>query len=74
MNFEDLNEIAAILNDQSISPEDRYVIADPETLAQWMYEAGAQERGPAWHQIGEVTKSVWRERVAAIVPDGVPPW
>lgn len=35
-----------------------------EELAQRMYTERAAERGPAWHQLGEVTKNVWREYAA----------
>lgn len=35
-----------------------------EQLARRLYAEGAGERGPAWDLLGDVTKSVWRERAA----------
>lgn len=32
-----------------------------EALAERMYTERIAERGPRWNQLGEVTKSVWRE-------------
>lgn len=34
-----------------------------DEAARALYVAAAQERGPDWDQLGEATKSVWRERV-----------
>ena len=39
--------------------------AQIEEEAQALYEQCAAERGPAWSQLGEVTKEVWREYVRA---------
>ena len=39
------------------------LILDEE--ARVLYEQRVAERGPRWDQIGEVTKSVWREYVLA---------
>jgi hypothetical protein len=40
-------------------------MSDIEALARRMYAEGAAERGPAWDQLGDTTKSVWLERAAA---------
>lgn len=34
---------------------------DVEALARRLYAERVAERGPLWDQLGEVTKSVWRE-------------
>lgn len=31
-----------------------------DELAERMYTERVAERGPAWHQLGDVTQSVWR--------------
>ncbi len=40
-------------------------MTEVEVLAQAMYAERAAERGPHWNQLGEVTKSVWREIASA---------
>jgi hypothetical protein len=40
-------------------------MTDLEQLAAQLYAAGVQERGPAWDQLGEVTRSVWIARAQA---------
>jgi hypothetical protein len=40
--------------------------AEIEVLAEQLYDANpARSYHPAWHQLGDVTKSVWRERAQA---------
>lgn len=39
-------------------------------IAEILYTARVQERGPRWHQLGEVTKSVWREMVVNDYSEG----
>lgn len=40
--------------------------AEIEALAEKLYDAGGNRAAcPAWHQLGDVTKSVWRERAQA---------
>lgn len=38
-------------------------LIDLEWEARILYHECAAERGPRWDQLGETTKSVWRERV-----------
>lgn len=33
---------------------------DVEAFAARLYAERVAERGPAWHQLGDVTKGVWR--------------
>jgi hypothetical protein len=41
--------------------------AEIETLAEQLYDANpARSYHPAWHQLGETTKDVWRERALAL--------
>ena len=40
-------------------------VIDLEWEAAALYHERVAERGPRWHQLGEVTKSVWREFVLA---------
>lgn len=40
-----------------------------EAIAAKMYAERVQERGPAWEQLGSVTKSVWMEMAAATQND-----
>ena len=44
-------------------------MSDPEALAASLYADGAAERGPAWHQLGAVTRSVWLERAAVVLAE-----
>lgn len=37
--------------------------AQIEREAEALYTQRIAERGPRWHQLGEVTKGVWREYV-----------
>lgn len=40
--------------------------AEIEALAEHLYETAPNRCShPAWHQLGEVTKGVWRERARA---------
>ena len=39
-----------------------------EQLAEMLYAQRVQERGPAWNQLGDVTRSVWLERALFDVP------
>ena len=39
-----------------------------ELIAEMLYTLRAQERGPAWNQLGDVTRSVWLERALFDVP------
>ena len=39
----------------------------PEAMAAALYRAGAAERGPAWEDLGGVTRSVWLERAEAVL-------
>ena len=41
--------------------------AQVDALAARMYAERAQERGPAWGQLGAVTRAVWRERALAVM-------
>lgn len=36
-------------------------LPDIEQLARRLYTERVAERGPTWEQLGEVTRSVWRE-------------
>jgi len=38
-----------------------------EALAASLYAERVAERGPAWHQLGAVTRSVWLERAEAML-------
>lgn len=47
-----------------------------ESMARRMYTERAAERGPAWDQLGAVTRSVWLERAQealAGLPEGEEP-
>ena len=44
-------------------------ISEAEELARVLYARGAGERGPKWEQLGDVTKSVWRARAAAMMAE-----
>lgn len=53
-----------------MTPEelDQEAAMTPEELDQeaaMLYGQRVQERGPRWEQLGDVTKSVWREYVLA---------
>lgn len=43
---------------------------DVDALACEMYASRVQERGPAWDQLGETTKSVWREAATTVLDHG----
>lgn len=49
-----------------------------ESMARRMYTERAAERGPAWDQLGAVTRSVWLERaqeaLAGLPDDEEPLW
>ena len=44
------------------------VTPELEQLAEMLYAQRVQERGPAWSQLGDVTRSVWLERALFDVP------
>lgn len=44
-------------------------MSEVEATAARMYAEAVQERGPAWEQLGDVTKSVWMERAAEMQKD-----
>ena len=44
------------------------VTPELEQIAEMLYTQAAQGRGPAWNQLGDVTRSVWLERALFDVP------
>lgn len=40
-------------------------MSDIEVRARQMYAERVAERGPAWEDLGDVTRDVWLERAAA---------
>jgi hypothetical protein len=44
-------------------------MTDLEAMAASLYAEGAGERGPAWSQLGGVTRSVWLERAQIVLDE-----